>query len=826
VHVEDPTDSSKIIGRIAFAIVDESGKIDPNGVLTPEHEPYDDADSDGTWDDAETFTDTNSNGLWDWAEPYTDSNSNGSWDSGEPYTDENQNGSHDTFESFTDTNSNGQFDTAEHYLDVNGDGTCNTSSLSEGSEVRRGGSPQEVNLDNILPSGITTSHFISKMPSTLKKWFSWEQIFSAGISGLGSSTAPTCLARISPYSYDIEAYRDNDTEAQSWIDDGDQIAESGEYTDSNSNGRYDGQARHRFNLSSLKSAAFTKLANANESEGFWDYSASPLNPATGNPAECIPWLASMTADSDLDGNGTPAESSDHIILRKQVAANLIDYCDSNDKATTDYSEATGTDWDAGFTLPSASYVGLEKVPYINEIRFDAQIYPPVSGEYSLTLRVWVELINIYDDDLYNWDALRVDVGFPTQISTGNADPNKGKGNTFTSWSKPPGTKVPSHGYLATMGEVTFKWNGTDTVDLSVNKLAATLYATGGVADFAFIGTPAPHSYTLKVGVDETTYGNVEVEDPRHNTQASSWHWHSESFNSWDPIDVEGSMYHATAPIVEGNNSAYNSNMANPSNPIVTYSDFDNESATMAKNLSTAYIRNGPMQSLWELGAIHRGEAWRTINLHSYTTSPNGSYAQGDWKLLDQCKLSTKGEVRGRVNANTPLKDVWKTLLSNVTVGGGYASPGDGTPLDDTWTAGTAIYDIVNDSTDGILYKNGVQAGTPLSSRGAILSCSKLTNNTEATQDNDRAQEEIIGKIANLLTTRQNYFTVIVVGQAVKYLPGITSPTTAQTTAHPEWQEYDTNKWCSVLGEQKIMAVVYRDALANTYKIERWEYLDD
>ena len=32
------------------------------------------------------------------------------------------------------------------------------------------------------------------------------------------------------------------------------------------------------------------------------------------------------------------------------------------------------------------------------------------------------------------------------------------------------------------------------------------------------------------------------------------------------------------------------------------------------HLSTAYIRNAPMQSLWELGVIHRGAAWQTLNL--------------------------------------------------------------------------------------------------------------------------------------------------------------------------------------------------------------------
>jgi hypothetical protein len=724
IHVEDPTDSSKIIGRIAFAIVDESGKIDPNGVLTPEHEPFDD---------------TNDDNIHDSDEPYSDINGNGSYDA---------------------------------------------ATIYEGNEVRSGNSPQEINLGNVLPSSVTpTSDFVDNMPSTLKKWFSWEQLFKAGITGLDDSTAPTCLARISPHSYDIEAWWNDD--------DTDTVWDAGE-------------DKQRYNLNNLATASVTALTSSTATE-FWDRTDPDSWEINTTTATSIPWLASMTKE---DGTTSVAN---------QVAANLIDYCDSDDSATTNYSPYTSTNWDTSIdwngtiTMPSADYVGLEKVPYINEVRFMAHL-----SDKQLILEVWVELINIYDEDLDNWDGLRVDVGFPNNVGNGNTSPNKGYGYTFTSWtSNPPGTTVPAKGYQKTGSSATFTWNGTggNAFNLNINNLAVTLYSSGKVADFALIAdsasssNPAPNTWAMSIGPNETTYCNVEVGDPRQNSQPSSWHWEPGSFNS-SSIVAGTSMIVGT---VLGSNTACDPDMSNPSSPSLIGYTPDTETISALKNtsLSTAYIRNAPMESLWELGAIHRGEAWRTINLHSYDTSQTeGTYDYGDWPILDQVRLSSKSEAQGKVNVNTPITKVAESIFAGINQGDdGYDDLENGSAVDHASLATSLLS----------------ATATPFTSRAQIASVADLSSGGST----DRSQEEIIGKIANLLTVRQNYFTVIVVGQAVKDLPGI-SPTAAQKIAHPEWQEYDTsnNNWCSVLGEQKIMAVVYRDALANTYKIQRWEYLDD
>ena len=66
-----------------------------------------------------------------------------------------------------------------------------------------------------------------------------------------------------------------------------------------------------------------------------------------------------------------------------------------------------------------------------------------------------------------------------------------------------------------------------------------------------------------------------------------------------------------------------------------------------------------MQSPWELGFIHRGAAWQTINLKAYnsdegvaTDAGGNAYSDGDANILDQIKMSSQTETYGKVNINT------------------------------------------------------------------------------------------------------------------------------------------------------------------------------
>ena len=78
-----------------------------------------------------------------------------------------------------------------------------------------------------------------------------------------------------------------------------------------------------------------------------------------------------------------------------------------------------------------------------------------------------------------------------------------------------------------------------------------------------------------------------------------------------------------------------------------------------------------MQSLWELGAINRGEPWRTLNLSKYNTSVTTgtlsyTYTDGDANILDQVKLNDTATfpIRDRLNVNSPHPHEMVDVLLN------------------------------------------------------------------------------------------------------------------------------------------------------------------
>ncbi len=696
-------------------------------------------------------------------EPYTDSNSNGSFDIGEPYVDKNGSGSHDDYligrlaflivdesgkidpgavvtaerEPFEDENSNGSYDAGEFFHDVNRNGLYDSSFVSEGSEVRAGGHVQEVALDDA---------FRTMMSTGAKKWFSWKHMWEAGVF-LNEAQAQTYSQIVFPFSYDKESYRDS----------GDQS---------------------RFNL------AFADWSAVNLTT-----LASGTDVAFPGNATAIKWLNAMKKE---DGTTSVAN---------QVAANLIDYCDSNPTPTTDYP---------GTTPPT--FVGIEKVPFINEVLVTVTTSDaaPQSGNGNdfdqIDVQVEAELVNYFTEDInLNNMTVSVEIDYvdETDFSMTNDSSSATIGAVTLDTYSPAGTVIWNFTYTrpsATGQEVNNATFGIEDVKIYLKDSSTNLL------DYAHLPVPGTNSVNFNPGLGRSrVLACAQIGDARSNGNSANWQW----------IDDEIKIGNPTLTIASDIGSVnLQHSLANPSTVGAGY-DAETAADPAAGSLSTAYIRNGPMQSLWELGAIHRGEPWRTINLHDYAASPDGKYGNGDWKILDQVKLGSATEVRGKVNANSPVANVWKALLTGVTVGGTYSNPSGGTPLDPTWSMNNAIYDIVHDTTDGILYTNGAMLGAAWTSRGAILGSAKLTNGTEATQADDRSQEEIIGKLANLLTVRQNYFTVIVVAQAVKDV-GSATPSGYVSAG-------STN--VMVLGEQKILAVVYRDAFTNQYRIERYEYLE-
>ncbi len=710
-------------------------------------EPFQDANNNGQYDSGETYTDVNGNSSWDAdgaliaRTAFVVLDESGKIDAGAVVTANR--------EPFTDLDGDGARDSNEHYFDVDGDGAYTNSSVGETSTSFTGGSPQEIAVDDKFRSQLPRSGGAS---GERTEWFSLGHL-------LGSAFAGMDYFDFSAHSYDIEAFRSGpgrdvhrfDLSGYAW----DEVP---------------GNASSGWDDSSLNDADFTTwLQGGGGTINFWNSATPPQPTAVGHPTSAtssggIPWLGTLT--------GTNPN------LRKQVAANLVDFCDSDSAATTDYA------------ADSATYVGLEKVPYVNEVavsflysRFDFWIF----SIHFVTMTVDLELVNMYDNAATVNVSADVDVAFQRQGVAATFLP------TNYTFSIPSTTlTVPVRTYYAPSAlSITQSWVGVGTgnsrVRFQVNDVKARVFdnASGQLADFARVTTPSGTAGWVVRNTPGLSLrlNTLEVPDPRCNTLDSDWEWARPNFiPGW--IDTI---------------SFVNSNFS-PSGPITTHDP--EPTAANPWELSTAYIRNGPMQSLWELGAIHRGDPWQTINLRGYGTS--GAYSAGDARILDQVKIGPQRVVRGKVNMNTPCEAVWGEILTDLNYDDTYDSPGSGSSTPHA----SLKQEIVAHAGSG-----------QWTERGQLAQVSQLFTDGST----DREKEAVLGKLANLLTVRQNMFTVVAVAQAVKDL-GTVDP--GGGTVGDNYYEYASGRFCAKLAEQKILAVVYRDALRNEYRTERIEFLED
>ena len=141
-----------------------------------------------------------------------------------------------------------------------------------------------------------------------------------------------------------------------------------------------------------------------------------------------------------------------------------------------------------------------------------------------------------------------------------------------------------------------------------------------------------------IGADQHFYFDTQIDDPRFNLARKQW-----STPSFTVADDTGSTL-----------GAYNSNVSYKKDDTTSFDPYEEPENN---KISTAYIRHKPMQSLWELGAIHRGSPWQTINLKFASADKTAfeDYKYGDGHLLDCVALATpdhiKDPVLGMINLN-------------------------------------------------------------------------------------------------------------------------------------------------------------------------------
>jgi hypothetical protein len=233
------------------------------------------------------------------------------------------------------------------------------------------------------------------------------------------------------------------------------------------------------------------------------------------------------------------------------------------------------------------------------------------------------------------------------------------------------------------------------------------------------------------------------------------------------------------------------------------------------HISTAVIRNAPMMSPWEIGFIHRGAAWQTINLKSakyvnfdqhesadsWNENKDGSpYADGDGAILQQIKMTDRIRSYGKINVNRLRKNAAgftdyeagnKAIIQALFAGLQYGEkPADfinnttrdattgkfpdvtGSPAEISMAGAN---DIVTTFLAGSGRKevSGRHKFIDYATSGLNLACA-FSSTIQSTQKTDAAKEELIGKTINLLSADSLSPTVVkilVVAQSIRDVEG-------------------------------------------------------
>lgn len=683
-----------------------------------------------------------------------------------------------------------------------------------------------------------------------------------------------------------------------------------------------GELHHRFNLKRTV-AQWNAMGSAYPPQTMYkqilldsNYDGNPDTLPTvwnnaNNDGMGIPWLAFVGYDKNgaLDASTANhlyanfAQDSDNVAVResgiiarrRQIAANLVDYCDTDSKPTSDVDPAN-------WATTTPTFTGDEKTAYINELVIDVayttssidkggSANPRYDHDATLTVTLSAEIVDIYGigpkhytisvygerqiggvkiDGSLGLAAESAFVAFPGNPIAGVLGDLAGKGYSYATLANNvfhyDSSNAPVSTVSTNVAQATFKYgdinikldkiilnNGTNNIDIAnfnnyvIHIPAMTLAGAGNVQYYI--------SKTLS------------VKDPRQNLNAGGadldWKNDIPYQGAW------GSLLNAqNAAGVTLGASNQNLDYSTVYTAAPSPKELDNETSNNQDSVSTAYIRNAPMESPWELGFIHRGAPYQTINLTEYDPNKAVKYVSGtpsiipgggkfsdptngggDANILDQVKMTNAYEKK-KININTQYVDpdtgknfVLQTLLNQIRIGCTPDTTMSIASMADDG-AGVSKIDITSkpDDIDAVVSAIATRsAGINYLTRAEVANC-KSSGGTFAlsdgtcgiTQDTNAKQEELIGKFINLtdVSGTAEYFNVIILAQTIKDVGGgviIKLGGTNVTTAYGQFDYiYSGGNYYyadKITSQQKVKALLYLDSGTGECKILRYEYVE-
>ena len=371
---------------------------------------------------------------------------------------------------------------------------------------------------------------------------------------------------------------------------------------------------------------------------------------------------------------------------KQVTANAKDYVDADHLPTTDLNSDTAWEDQTPTYAGNEKTPYINQIVPAFEIKADYTVTSVRKNilqttytqkvTFDVKSKVFAELVNIYGGSLETEGTptklvlknLKITLNRTAQIgrvvagvmiSTGTSIPDAEITLTADTVELPI-TSVAANSYATFNSDVTLVGNiptlnissdhvtalGNPTLDVSFDltgvefERAVLVNSSDKGLDFVgkleldgmpkqFIGrslTTNPDTNMPQMNTDNAwefsssniskiahAYVNFEVADPRFNLASDQWkksEWKS-AMSALDDAVPEEFNY--------GENGK-NSNAEASNNDLAEEKDLETDNDPV--KLSTAYIRNAPMQSLSELGLIHRAKPWQTFNLRSTPADPD------------------------------------------------------------------------------------------------------------------------------------------------------------------------------------------------------------
>lgn len=597
---------------------------------------------------------------------------------------------------------------AENKLNLNAiadKNNCNGSSDSDPAKTeKRGVSAAELDFNPATLSSVggTDRGLSEKITRDIISGHSYATLEDAVGTLLGSTPSDVQLYAVDRYFNVSDSTLLN--EADAWYGGGPLVAGAKDPT----------KFYHRFNLRQADwdtiaglsgnggggNAAVEMIAKA--AVAFFDSSRNVVNTES---AIGIPWLKHW---NETSGNWDSKTDKCN-----QIIANLINYCASESSPVV--SNIAPANW-SGEEGHVPAYTGNKRTYYLNAVNFKLSATAGFNGydrvqigetEYrykwkpvlTLSLDLHPELIKMYKTVLGGAYSVKVygTVSVTYQKNDAKADYTNAiaaDGTWTLTCSGASITSSPGTAFTAsestdaedlTLGYKKFyfgKGTGDDHVAMISDTVSAGEYWTTADAEPTNLGdifkiksvtvsglkivvsrgsenvdystlcttvpgfSEAPLSSKLETAVYSFSY---QTADPRHNLHAADW--------------TAKDLKTLGTPNAEDLSKPYHSGDTRDEETASSPVWVDD---TASGHISTAYIRHAPMQSLWELGAIHRAAPWQTINLTrpdpatapatdvatDISTNGGGDYKDGDYRILDQVTLGRKkiGPL-GKINLN-------------------------------------------------------------------------------------------------------------------------------------------------------------------------------